>query len=47
MHFDKLFAPYHLGVNLARQSDLEGFYNIFRERNKGGPVPMNITSQRI
>lgn len=39
VHFDKLFAPYHLGVNLARHSDPEGFYNMFKERIKGGLVP--------
>lgn len=38
VHFDKLFAPYHLGVSTFRHSDLKGFYNIFRQRIKGGPL---------
>lgn len=39
MHFDKLFAPYHLRVSLAKHSDPQGFYNMFGTRIKGGPVP--------
>lgn len=38
-HFDKFFAPYHLGVRTTRHSDPEGFYNIFRTRIKGGLLP--------
>lgn len=38
-HFDKFFAPYHLGVSIARHSDPEGFYSIFKTRIKGSLLP--------
>lgn len=38
-HFDKFFAPYHLRVSTTRNSDPEGFYNIFRKRIKRGLLP--------
>lgn len=38
-HFDKFFAPYHLGVSIARHSDLEGLYNTFKTRIKGSLLP--------
>lgn len=37
--FDELFAPYHLGVSTVKHSDPEGFYNVFKVRIKGSPLP--------